>query len=439
MMKNNSRYIAILIVLLILLANIASAEDPAANAQVSTSLSSPQTMEVANVPAQKTLVIADRETKRYYLAGMPSYHNVNRLQRVYFLSEREAIDNGYYKAGTGKDLISPAAPLSKVKRSKEKLEPTKATRANQSSKPWPLTSERHKTSPSKKDILAAALARPEPGLPKAEDSEQDSKIELSSKDNTTTAQRGASFRRYQTYQGKPHRLEASLTYEYLSPHETYGDWNSANIAYYQTLSPTFTYFVETSLAIRPEGNGVAGTVGAYKDWTSFLSTYSAVSVGSKSEYLPAFRADHDFNFKVDTNEHLVLTAGVTYIKYANDHFDFIVSGGPTFYWNKWVLEYRLFHNESNPGAVVSYSHLVSAGYGEDGWQWTYLNISFGKQAYLATEVAMPETVSDNSLNVALLHRHWLGKHYGIFGEASFFRLEEGYDKYGITCGVFYEF
>ena len=439
MMKNNFRYSAILIVLLTLLANIASAGDPADKAQTSTSLSSPQAMEEVNISAQKTLVIADRDTKRYYLTGMPSYHNVNRLQRVYFLSEKEAIDNGYYKAGTGKDIIDPAASQSKVRLPEESPETTKTTQASQSSKSRQLKSGDRKTSPRKKDLLAAALARPETGLPKAEDNEQDSKIELSSRDNAAVAQRGASFRRYQTYQGKPHRLEASLTYEYLSPHETYGDWNSANLAYYHTLSPTFTYFVETSLSLHPEGNGVAGTVGAYKDWTSFLFTYSAVSFGSKTEYSPAFRADHDFNFKVGKNENLVLTAGVTYIKYANDHYDFIVSGGPTFYWNKWILEYRLFHNESNPGAVVSYSHLVSAGYGEDGWQWTYLNISFGKQAYLATATAMPETVSDNSLNVALLHRHWLGKHYGIFGEASFFKLEAGYEKYGITCGVFYEF
>ena len=238
---------------------------------------------------------------------------------------------------------------------------------------------------------------------------------------------------------KPHRIEASVSYEYLSPHETYGDWNAANIAFYSKVSPTFTYFIEGSVANRLEGNGAAGTVGAYKDWTSFLYTYTAVSAGTYTPYLPKFRIDHDFNFKLGANKNYVLTAGITYIDYFTDHRDFIVSGGPTFYWNRWVLQYRLFHNESNPGSVESYSHLISVGYGEDGWQWTYLNVSFGKQAYLATSLDTPEAVNNDSLNITLQHRHWLGKHYGIFGEASYFKLEEGYEKYGINCGIFYEF
>lgn len=238
---------------------------------------------------------------------------------------------------------------------------------------------------------------------------------------------------------RPHRIEGSFSYEYLNPHETYGDWNTANIAFYSKQSPTFTYFIEGSIFNRYEGNGILGVVGAYKDWTSFLYTYSAVSAGSNTDYLPQFRADHDFNFKIGKNKNYVLTAGVTYIGYFNGHSDFIVSGGPIVYLSEWILAYRLFHNESDPGSIISYSHLISIGYGKEGRQWTYLNISFGKQAYLATYLDTPEAVNNDSLNIALQHRHWLGKHYGIFGEASYFKLEEGYEKYGITCGAFYEF
>ena len=240
-------------------------------------------------------------------------------------------------------------------------------------------------------------------------------------------------------QEKSRRIEASFSYEYLSPHETYGDWNTANIAFYSKQSPTFTYFIEGSIFNRYEGNGIVGVVGAYKDWTSFLYTYSAVSAGTNTSYLPKFRIDHDFNFKLGANKKYVLTAGITYIDYFTDHRDLIVSGGPTVYWNRWILQYRLFHNESNPGSVESYSHLISVGYGEEGWQWTYLNISFGKQAYTATYLATPEAVNSDSLNLSLLHRHWLGKHYGIFGETSYFKLENGYEKVGLLLGVFHEF
>jgi YaiO family outer membrane protein len=235
------------------------------------------------------------------------------------------------------------------------------------------------------------------------------------------------------------RIEVSYSFENLQPHSIYGNWSAGNFAFYNKYSPDFTYFLQSSLHSRDEGNGVTGTVGAYKDWTNYLYTYSAVTAGSNSTYLPKFRGDHDFNFKVGSNKNLVLTAGITHIDYFDEHRDLILSGGPTLYLDKWVLQYRLFHNESDPGSVESYSHLISVGYGKEGWQWTYLNVSFGKQAYMATSLATPEAVNQNSIDVSLKHRHWLGKDYGIFGDIDYFKLQDGYKKYGISCGFFYEF
>ncbi len=240
-------------------------------------------------------------------------------------------------------------------------------------------------------------------------------------------------------QGKPRRIEANFSFEYLRPHDTYGNWITGNVAFYSKQSSDFTYFVQGSFYNRNEGNDLGAAVGAYKDWASFLYTYSAITAGTDSTYLPKFRADHDFNFKIGPNKNIVLTSGVTFIDYHNDHRDLIVSGGPTVYLDKWILQYRLFYNNSNPGSVNSFSHLVSIGYGEERWQWTYLNVSFGKQAYLATQLATPEAVNNDSLYISLQHRHWLGKYYGILGGASYFKLEDGYEKFGVYLGVFYEF
>lgn len=54
--------------------------------------------------ASRPAVIGNSDTKRYHLPGMPYYHQVEKYHRVYFNSEQEAMDSGYYKAGTGKDL-----------------------------------------------------------------------------------------------------------------------------------------------------------------------------------------------------------------------------------------------------------------------------------------------------------------------------------------------
>ncbi len=62
-------------------------------------------------------VIGNKDTKRYHLPGMPFYNKVKKHHRVYFKSEQQAIENGYYKAGTGRDVkgMTPAEsnPLEK--------------------------------------------------------------------------------------------------------------------------------------------------------------------------------------------------------------------------------------------------------------------------------------------------------------------------------------
>jgi len=241
-------------------------------------------------------------------------------------------------------------------------------------------------------------------------------------------------------EGKKSRsIEASFSFENLSPDTTYGNWYTFNASYYTKTSPDFTYFLQSSLYSRAEGKGATGTIGAYKDWIDRLYTYSSITAGSHSDYLPEFRVDHDFNFKAGKNKNYVLTAGITCIDYFDDHKDLIISGGPTVYSGRFISQYRLFHNESNPGSIGSFSHLISIGYGEEGQQWTYLNFSFGKQAYLATYLTTPEAVNQNSTYAVLKHRFWLDKNYGFFGEASYFKLENGYKKSGISCGMFYGF
>ncbi len=71
---------------------------------------SPVLAKTEDPPAQK-IIIGNKDTKRYHLPGMPFYNKVNQYHRVYFDSEQKAIDSGYYKAGTAKDL-SARAPRS---------------------------------------------------------------------------------------------------------------------------------------------------------------------------------------------------------------------------------------------------------------------------------------------------------------------------------------
>jgi YaiO family outer membrane protein len=238
---------------------------------------------------------------------------------------------------------------------------------------------------------------------------------------------------------KRHRLEGYYSYEHLTPHDVYGSWKTLNLTYYDQLKKDLTYFVSLAAFSRNEGDAALGNIGMYKDWGSRLYTFTSLSTGTNSEYLPQFRIDHDFNTKIGPSKNIVWTLGLSYIDYYDVHKDTILSTGIIWYLKNWILNYRVFRNNSDPGDVISYSQLISAGYGREGWQWTYLNLSYGKQAYYATQLVNPQQVSQRSLYVDLKHRRWIGKGYGIFIDTSYFKLKDGYEKYSFAPGIFKEF
>ncbi len=238
---------------------------------------------------------------------------------------------------------------------------------------------------------------------------------------------------------RKNRLDLSSTYEYLHPHGDFGDWKNTTATLYRKEKPDLTWFVQLGAHSRKEGEGMLAAAGAYKDWTRSLFTYTALSAGTNSAYLPQFRADHDFNLRIGPEKNFVWVIGGTYIQYFNVHRDYILSTGLSAYLGKWVAEYRVFRNISDPGSKVSYSQLFGLSYGQDGRQWTSGKFSFGRQAYLSTAVETPESVNNNSLLATLGHRRWLGKDYGVFGEIGWFKLSHSYQKYGLTIGVFKEF
>lgn len=236
------------------------------------------------------------------------------------------------------------------------------------------------------------------------------------------------------------RLEAGGNYEYLRPNATYGSWKSGFLRLYHRPFSHFTYFLEGGVFSRKhEGDALLGVFGAYKDWSEWLYTYSSLSFGSNSSYLPKYRLDHEFNFKVGPKKNIVPSLGFTYIKYHDIHKDYIVYPGITYYGRGFVITYKHFINRSDPGSVSSSSELLSLGIGQEGKSWTYLDISYGKQAYLATYLASPQEVRQKAFYISLSHRHWIKKDLGLFGSLNYLKLKDGYEKYGFQGGIFKEF
>lgn len=66
-----------------------------------------KTTEAKPAPAAAP-VYGNSDTKRYHLPGMPYYNRIKKHHRIVFQSEQEAIDKGYYKAGTVPNLEKKA-------------------------------------------------------------------------------------------------------------------------------------------------------------------------------------------------------------------------------------------------------------------------------------------------------------------------------------------
>lgn len=234
------------------------------------------------------------------------------------------------------------------------------------------------------------------------------------------------------------RLEIGGSFERLSP-SSYGEWKSVEIKLFHRPREDFTYFLGTSGFSRKEGDATLFLGGGYKDWTNWLYTYSAISFGTSSDYLPKYRLDHEFNVKLGERKNIVPALSLSYIKYHNVHRDFVLGFGFTLYQEGWNFTYRHFINRSDPGNVTSSSNLFSLGIGREKLSWTYVDFSFGKQAYLATYFANPQEVRQKSIYAALKHRHWITDSFGIMGEVSYLKLRGGYEKYGLGVGAFKEF
>ena len=239
--------------------------------------------------------------------------------------------------------------------------------------------------------------------------------------------------------GEQDRVDVSFTYEHLDPSSDYGSWKNFNISYYQKYSKELTLVYQAGFFNRDEGSATLFSLGAYKDWNPSLYTFSQLTFGTDSEYLPKYRLDHDFYYKFGESKQWVGILGFTYIDYYNVHSDTIASIGTTYYAPKYNVTYRFFINSSDPGNVNSNTHLLSVGYGAEKEYWTYFDISYGNQAYQSIYDGGYSNFNEDALNIQVKHRHWLTENTGIFGSIGYFNLDNGYDKYLFQIGYFKEF
>ncbi len=219
-----------------------------------------------------------------------------------------------------------------------------------------------------------------------------------------------------------------------------GNWDSGGMRYTRTEDGYSGYF-ELNGYNRSKGDGSGGQIvgGLYKDWSDSLYTYSSMSTATNVDYLPRFRIDQDFNFKLGQEKNWVWTLGATYIDYHTPNSDTILSSGITRYSDGLILSYRFFYNISNPGSLYSHSQSISA---DQGYWYRYLNtfiFSWGNQAYLATYLDSPESVNRNSNSFLYRHRHWVRDDWGFWIQVGVLDVSDSYSGKSAGAGLFFYF
>jgi YaiO family outer membrane protein len=237
------------------------------------------------------------------------------------------------------------------------------------------------------------------------------------------------------------RVDAYVAYTYRRPKQ-WSPFEEATCNFYQKAGWNTTLFFGVTAFDRHsngESNGVVGTIAAWKDWSTKLYTFTAFAKGTRCTYLPRFRFDHDFYFKIGCENQFVIPFGFTYFKYFSVNRDIICSTGLQYYTGRWIFGYRLFFHNSHPGNHNALSHKINITYGQEGYSWTYFDVYWGKEAFEATYVVNPSAVNRPSFGATLNHRHWLGCQWGAYGEIGYVWVESPYILYRALLGLFKEY
>lgn len=235
-----------------------------------------------------------------------------------------------------------------------------------------------------------------------------------------------------------YRLDVDFMADRLSPNDSYGNWHTATATFYVRTLPRITPFVQFGLFEREDAD--AGlTLGAYADWTSRLYSYTAYTTGGESRYLHRHRWDHAFY--LNTGPLFAVLAGGWMQDY-EDHEDWYLAAGPRYWRGKLIAEYRLTRTVSDPGERVSWKHLLSVGWGQEGCSWLFLNLTAGQERYTATWVTPTQPVDHDFVEIGLSYQRWLRPRLGVKCGIGWLDLGEefdGYEKLSLSVGGFVEF
>lgn len=228
-------------------------------------------------------------------------------------------------------------------------------------------------------------------------------------------------------------IESNFFYDYLTPDSEYVDWKSGDFKYFHRFNPKTTMMFGTGCSIRDESFGWVQAA-LYKDWLARFSTYTSLTASSQTKWVGNLRFDNDLYWKLGSRYQFILVGGQTVIMHDEEKNDYLLSVGGIVYYPHLILEARQYFNMSDPGQVWSNSQRFSVGFGTRGKWWTTVVASTGDQKYLG----LGNQVNQNVQSISLTEEIWLNSKGGIKIGAGYLTVEDGYNKYNGSLGVFWQ-
>jgi YaiO family outer membrane protein len=230
-------------------------------------------------------------------------------------------------------------------------------------------------------------------------------------------------------------MEASLSYDYLTPEDEYEDWKSAEAKLYYRMNPRNTVMFGSGVSIRDVSLGWVQTA-LYRDWQPRFSTYTSLTAATESQWMGKVRFDNDLNFKIGADYRYIVSAGQTLVHYNEDKIDYLLSIGGMLYLPHLIIEARHYFNRSDPGKVWSDSDRLSVGFGTRGKYWTTVVGTIGGQKYMGLDNL--GVVDRDVSSISVLQEIWLNPSGGIKFGAGYLTVKDGYDKYNANVGCFWQ-
>ncbi|MDP8223305.1 MAG: YaiO family outer membrane beta-barrel protein [Candidatus Lernaella stagnicola] len=237
------------------------------------------------------------------------------------------------------------------------------------------------------------------------------------------------------------------SFDHLTPHTDYGSRAGATIGFSARVNDYLTPFVETTAYVRtggelePEGEGAAASLGITLTPSDYFSSTTAVTFGSNSDFLPAWRVDQEFGIYLPLASEFTLGIhpGAFYARYFTENDIVGVFIGPALYFYRWAVGYTFTVSESYPGELTNYAHIGYVGYTDEGTYTSFLVFTFGDVNYEDQFAATPEQVDEIYWEASWSHKYWIGVNWGLMGSLRYGQLSEAYEQFGGDLGLFYEF